>query len=408
MLRKILIGMGALVGVIVLGVAGLAFYVNHQAGKTYDMPLPNIQRASSPEALARGEMIYRSVCGECHAALGETHAKGTPLLDFPKELGSFHSANITSDPVGGIGSMKDEEIARMIIHAINREGKARFMPAFYGMADADVAAVIGYMRSGSPDFEPHAKKAPPTELTFPGRLVQVLVTGIKSAPRPPVSAPPKGPTAEYGEYLATALLDCVFCHTAGFSPAEEKVKDPNAYAGGFEFAMDPVEGGGFIYSPNITPHASQGIGKWTLEQFKLALREGVTPDRYILRKPMPLYRHVDDVEIEALYTYLKGVKPAEPPKVAHVAMPRPKADSAVSSPEQLFSALGCQYCHGPKGLFRDKLKNSLGKQPEEVAKWIRNPESFIPGTQMPTFASLIDENQALELARWVQAKGGTP
>jgi hypothetical protein len=43
-----------------------------------------------------------------------------------------------------------------------------------------------------------------------------------------------------------------------------------------------------------------------------------------------------------------------------------------------------------------------------VAKWIRNPESFKPGTQMPTFAPLIDEGQAIELAKWVQEKNGTP
>lgn len=407
MLRKILKGLGALVGLIVLGVVGLVSYVNYKVGKTYDVPLPNIQRATSPEALARGEMIYHSICAECHAPAGETQATGAPLLDYPPELGTFHSANITSDPVAGVGNMKDEEIARMIIYSINREGKARLMPAFYGMSDEDVAAVIGYMRSDRPEFAPSPKKAPPSEPAFGGKAVMALVAGIRSEPRASVKAPPKGPSVEYGKYLAVGVYDCVMCHTVGFGSSDTKLKDPGLFAGGFEFDLKAFGGQGFMYSPNITPHETQGIGKWNLEQFKQSLTQGVTPDGYILRKPMPRYRYLDDVEIEAMFTYLKGVPAVATPKVAHEAVPRPKADKA-ADPEKLFSSLGCSYCHGPNGQFRDRLKQALGKQPEDVAKWIRNPESFKPGTQMPTFASLIDETQALELAKWVQAKNGTP
>lgn len=407
MLRKILKGLGVLAGLIVLGVVGLVVYVNHKVSKSYDLPLPNIQRDSSPEGLARGEAIYNTVCGECHSQ-GAPQAVGAPLLDYPKELGNFHSANITSDPVAGIGSMKDEEVARMIIHSINRDGKPRMMPAFSRMSDEDVAAVIGYLRSDRPEFKPHPQKAPPSEPSFVGRAVHALVAGINPKPREPLKAPPKGPTAEYGKYLATGIYDCIICHTMGFAGPGQKLKDPNLFAGGFEFDLAPYGGEGFMYSANITPHETQGLGKWTLEQFKTALTQGVTPDGHILRKPMPRYRYTDDVEMEALYVYLKSVPAVATPKMAHEPAPRPKADKAAADPEKLFSNLGCSYCHGPKGQFRDKLKQALGKQPEEVAKWIRNPESFKPGTQMPTFETLLDETQAVELAKWVQAKNGTP
>jgi mono/diheme cytochrome c family protein len=280
------------------------------------------------------------------------------------------------------------------------------MVQFRWMADEDIAAVIGYMRSGSPDFEPWPEKAPPTKLTFLGNAIGVFVLGINPDPRTPVKAPPRGPTAEYGKYLAQGVYDCLYCHTAGFANNDVKEKHPEAFAGGFEYIVPEADG--IIYSANITPHETQGIGKWTLEQFKLALREGVTPDRHVLRKPMPRYRYVDDVEIEAIYAFLKTVPVAETPKLAKTPVPRPKAEGLDGNPEKLFTSLGCTYCHGPKGQFRDRLKNALGKQPEEVAKWIRNPESFKPGTQMPTFASLIDERQAVELAKWVQAKNGTP
>jgi len=37
-----------------------------------------------------------------------------------------------------------------------------------------------------------------------------------------------------------------------------------------------------------------------------------------------------------------------------------------------------------------------------VARWIRNPEQFRPGTVMPSFASVLDEPSALALAEWLQ------
>ena len=43
----------------------------------------------------------------------------------------------------------------------------------------------------------------------------------------------------------------------------------------------------------------------------------------------------------------------------------------------------------------------------KIARWIRNPELYRPGTPMPTFASVLDENAALELANWLKRSGGT-
>lgn len=38
---------------------------------------------------------------------------------------------------------------------------------------------------------------------------------------------------------------------------------------------------------------------------------------------------------------------------------------------------------------------------------IRNPEATVPGTQMPTYAELIDDAQAMTLAAWVQNQATT-
>jgi mono/diheme cytochrome c family protein len=42
---------------------------------------------------------------------------------------------------------------------------------------------------------------------------------------------------------------------------------------------------------------------------------------------------------------------------------------------------------------------------DQLARWIRNPEAFLPGTVMPTFAPVLDEAGALELAEWIRADG---
>jgi len=51
--------------------------------------------------------------------------------------------------------------------------------------------------------------------------------------------------------------------------------------------------------------------------------------------------------------------------------------------------------------YEAKLQQALGKPAAEVARWIRNPELYRPGTPMPTFESVLDENAALELANWL-------
>ena len=395
-MRKILLGLGVLVGLVVVGVGGVVLYGVNKHDKTYDLPLPKITRATSPEAIARGKHIFLTSCAPCHED-DAGHYAGRHTKDLPEALGYFHTANITSHPKAGVGSWKDEEIARMIIHAIDRNGKVRPMLAFKNISDDDVAALIGFMRSDDPGFAPVEKVAPESRLTVPGKVITALVLGINTEPRGPVQAPPVGMTAEYGKYAATALYDCYFCHTEGFSG--NKLNEPNLFAGNFEFDLSPIGVEGKLYSPNITPHPTAGIGSWTLDDFKRALREGVSKDGSILRPPMTRYRHLDEVEVEAIFSYLKTVPPSD--RVAKAStIPRAKAEPS-AAPDKLFTSLGCELCHGANKQFTEKLRNAAGKSPEQVAQWIRNPETFKPGTQMPSYAALLDEGQAVTLAKWV-------
>jgi mono/diheme cytochrome c family protein len=72
--------------------------------------------------------------------------------------------------------------------------------------------------------------------------------------------------AKRGAYLAKAA-GCVGCHT-------EAKKDATPYAGG-RALKTPF---GTFYGPNITPHPSAGLGRWSEADFVRALLLGERPD----------------------------------------------------------------------------------------------------------------------------------
>jgi len=109
-----------------------------------------------------------------------------------------------------------------------------------------------------------------------------------------------------GAYLARAG-DCIACHTAG--PQQPP------FAGGLPL-NSPF---GIIYSTNITPDPTDGIGKYTLDDFSRAVRNGIARDGRRLYPAMPYasFTATTDDDIRALYAYfMNEVKPVnhKPPE----------------------------------------------------------------------------------------------
>ncbi len=83
-------------------------------------------------------------------------------------------------------------------------------------------------------------------------------------------------------------------------------------AGDLTASVGPL---GVSFSANLTSD-STGIGNWTVEQFKKALREGKSKGlengRPIL-PPMPWqnYRNLKDEDVEAIFAFLKSTKPVK-------------------------------------------------------------------------------------------------
>lgn len=379
----------------------LSMYALHASGQARAVPTPAVRADRSVAGVARGAAIFHATCEACHRPPGGERASGAPILDAPDWLGRLHSGNITADRRAGIGSVTDGTLARTIRYGVSRSRKWVPMPA-YAMSDADLSAVIGFMRSGDPLFSPDPRAAPPTRITALGS-VALLLSGVFEPPphAAVIEAPPRAASVGYGRYLAEGVYQCGDCHTPGFGA--DKLRGPDAYAGGAELKNAAGE---IVLSPNLTRHELGGIGRWSRDQFALAVRSGVRPDGAALGYPMPHYRGADDLEIDALWAFLRSLPPrAEPvagrPPAAYVSAANPPA---AEGPERTFDRLGCGGCHGARAPYAAKLALAAGKPTLDVARFIRNPEVFVPGTVMPSFEAVLDEPSALELARWLQQR----
>jgi mono/diheme cytochrome c family protein len=114
---------------------------------------------------------------------------------------------------------------------------------------------------------------------------------------PPAADSFEADSIRHGAQLA-ALGDCATCHTA---PGGE------TFAGG-RAVPTPF---GPVYSTNITPDTTSGIGRWSREAFQRALREGVDREGTHLYPAFP-YDHftfLNDEDAGALYAFMMTREP---------------------------------------------------------------------------------------------------
>ncbi|HEY4368946.1 MAG TPA: cytochrome c [Steroidobacteraceae bacterium] len=123
-----------------------------------------------------------------------------------------------------------------------------------------------------------------------------LPAAVAPAADVPATAPVETPVTR-GKYLADAG-NCFSCHTrAADAP----------FAGGVGFET-PF---GTIYSSNITPDNETGIGKWSVDDLRRAMHEGIAADGHRLFPAFPYtsYTKVSDEDVAAIYAYLKTLQP---------------------------------------------------------------------------------------------------
>ncbi len=187
-----------------------------------------------------------------------------------------------------------------------------------------------------------------------------------------------------GKYVFGASAGCG-CHTV---PKQPLNAGGRKYDGPF----------GTVYSSNITPDPTTGIGKWTDEQIIVATRLGRRPngERLIPVHPYTVFNGMTEQDLKDVVAYLRSVPPvnrATPPKKISVplfesvflpawlatfaaieAPPKSAATSGVARGEYLTRAVAhCGECHTPRTMTmavdntRFLAGNQKGKGPEGSA-----------------------------------------
>ena len=311
-MKKILLRALAVIAIII---AGLLIFIFISWNKKHDAPYPDIKASTDSAVIARGKYLAfgPAHCSSCHTPMDKLEAvdKGLEMplsggweLDIPP--GTFRAPNLTPDRETGIGKLTDAEVARILRYSIGHDGRAifPFMP-FQELSDQDLAAIISFLRS-QPAIKNEVKR---TEYSFMGKAVMAF--GL-IRPVGPKNNPPKSVTIDStvlsGSYIANSIANCMGCHTKRDLKTGEFTGP--AFAGGFQMPADRFTGGYSFVTPNLTPDPETGImTSWTESTFVNRFRSG----RVHKGSPMPWgsFSRMNEIDLKALYRYLKSLDPVK-------------------------------------------------------------------------------------------------
>lgn len=299
--------------IVILLIVGVASYVKF--GLPNVGAAPDLHIALTPERVAHGAYLANHVtlCMDCHSTRDwtkfsgpmefGTNGKGGELFDekvgFP---GKFYAKNITP---ANIRDWTDGEIFRTITTGVDKYGNALFpvMPYhYYGKMDKeDIYDIIAYIRS----LPPIENKTPDRSIDFPMNFIVNTIPAKASFTQKPL----KSDTIPYGAYLVNAAA-CMECHT----PVNKgQIIPGKEFGGGRVFQMP----NGKVYSANITPDKSSGIGNWTEDQFvtRFIAYENPANEPKLDSKevntimPWTMLAGMDTSDLRSIFRYLQTVKP---------------------------------------------------------------------------------------------------
>jgi mono/diheme cytochrome c family protein len=309
-MKKIILRILAVLAIII---AGLIIFIYATWDKKNDAPYPGIKASTDSVVIARGKYLAfgPAHCASCHVPMdkiaGVEKGLEVPLsggweLTIPP--GTFRARNLTPDMETGIGKLTDAEVARVMRYSVGHDGRTifPFMP-FQEMSDEDVTAIISFLRSQ----KPVKNFIKPTEYSLLGKTVMAF--GLIK-PLAPKNTPPKSVASDStilnGAYLANNVANCVGCHTER-DLKTGKFTGP-AFAGGFHMPSDKFTKRFSFVTPNLTPDTETGIiTNWSESTFVTRFRTG----RLHEGSPMPwsFFSRMNDVDLKAVYRYLKSLQP---------------------------------------------------------------------------------------------------
>lgn len=301
-------------GIVILGIVSLFVFVESRWDRTYDFPYPEITHSLDSSVIERGKyLVYGPAhCASCHINIDDYESMEAgelvPLRGgevFNLNYGVVVSYNLTPDVETGIGGFTDGEIARAMREAVGHDGRIlpNFMP-FKLMTDEDVIAVISFLRSQKPVKNPIPKPVYNWSGKWKISTGKIRPRIIHGTTLPSIK---REATIEYGNYLVNNVANCVGCHSMATVEYGEKKYRFGPLSGGVRFGGNNVNNTRYV-TPNLTPEKQTGmIANWDEDTFVARFRQG----RVYETSPMPWgsFARMDEVDIRAIYRYLKSIKP---------------------------------------------------------------------------------------------------
>ncbi len=292
LIKRTLLGLICLVALLLAVVYGVS---ESRLRRTYTVAAAtNLQVTRDATQIQRGQHLVTAVakCVDCHEQDlgGRTFIDGGPL-------GTIYASNLTGGRGGVLAVYTDAQLETAIRHGVRPDGRGlMIMPSdeYQNLSDADVSAIIAYLRTVTPVDRQHGTShlGPLGRALYTaGKLPVMPAERIDHARTGARTAPPTAATREYGQYLVS-VGGCRGCH------------GPNLVGG-------PSPEPGAPVAANITPAGP--IGQWTEAQFYAAIRTGTRPDGSKIKDFMPwrsMARHTDD-ELRAIWLYLRTVPPVQ-------------------------------------------------------------------------------------------------
>jgi cytochrome c2 len=405
MIKKVLKRASVVLAAVVVAALALALYIQVDGVPRYARPSPDTRVVEiTPARALRGAKLASLLCAGCHENEDTHRFTGKHMAELPPEFGTIYSKNITRHAGKGIGSWTDGELRYFLRTGVRPDGQyvPPYMIKLPHTSDDDLDAIIAFLRSSDPRVA--ASEVDPPGVTQPSFLSKALSHGpFKPLPYPtaPIGAPSKNDSVAYGKYLVFSL-DCFGCHSASFTSMNVLEPEKSAgYMGGGNLLK--VDGNGEIFTANLTPDPETGIGSWTEADFIRAVRRGFRPDGRVLHYPMDPKPELEDDDVAAIYAYLRTV-----PKISNtvrrpIVTPAPVAES--DRGKALYSRYGCTSCHGEtgKGVGGD-LRRANETYPADVdlRRWLDDAPSMKPGTKMPGWKGVINEDDYAPLMGYVR------
>jgi mono/diheme cytochrome c family protein len=210
-------------------------------------------------------------CVTCHTAEDEGAIPLAGGFALVSPFGTFYSPNITPDVETGIGAWSDDDFVTALWEGQNPDGGHYFpafpYPAYTGMSRDDAIAIKAYLFS----LEPVRKANLDHDL--PVYMSSRFAAGVWKSRyfKAGRFTADTDETDQWnrGAYLVRHLGHCGECHTPRGNLGALQVD--HELAGNPEFTDE-------ISVPNITPHAENGIGRWSASDIEYFLDIGMLPD----------------------------------------------------------------------------------------------------------------------------------